>query len=186
MNTIEAVKTLTTWDQQGRYVYSTSDLAKIVDDPTPAAFRKTIERLVTQDVLVRAARGVYVFAYSRHLGPTTIEDVALTLRRGEYVFESLESALSQWGRISQIPLDRITLMTTGRRGEYRTPYGVIEFTHTGASPTEIQQNIIDRRDIGHPIPIANEEYALRNLRRVGRNRALVTETDRKESRYVEG
>ncbi len=41
----------------------------------------------------------------------------------------LESALSEYGVISQIPIDRLTIMTTGRKGHYKTPYGTIEFTH---------------------------------------------------------
>lgn len=39
--------------------------------------------------------------------------------RGEYNYISLESALSEYGIISQIPIDRLTIMTTGRKGEYK-------------------------------------------------------------------
>ncbi len=33
---------------------------------------------------------------------------------GEYNYVSLESMLSEYGLISQIPIDRLTVMTTGR------------------------------------------------------------------------
>ena len=52
------------------------------------------------------------------------------MRRGEYSYISLETMLSEYGAISQVPIDRLTVMTTGRKGEYETPFGVIEFTHT--------------------------------------------------------
>ncbi|MDR0782461.1 MAG: hypothetical protein LBE83_01710 [Propionibacteriaceae bacterium] len=82
-----------------------------------------------------------------------------------------ESALSQWGRISQVPIDRLTLATTGRKGVFRTRFGVIEFTHTEAGAAEISANTVERPD--HAIPIATESYALSGLRRVHRNIDLV-------------
>jgi len=50
--------------------------------------------------------------------------------------------LSEYGVISQIPLDRLTVMTTGRKGIYKTIYGTIEFTHTKRSV----ENILDQND----------------------------------------
>lgn len=171
MRTNLARALLVEWDRKGRYVYTKADLAKLFNEPSENTFNETLKRLVTNGTLTRAARGVYVFAESRHLGATTIEEVALALRRGEYVFESLESALSQWGDISQIPIDRLTLMTTGRPGEYRTPFGVIEFTHTEQSPASILDNTIQRPD--HPLPLATRSFARTNLKRVRRNLDLL-------------
>lgn len=162
---------LAEWDRKGRYVYTKADLAKLFDESSENTFNETLKRLVANGTLTRAARGVYVYADSRHLGAITIEEVALALRRGEYVFESLESALSQWGDISQIPIDRLTLMTTGRSGEYRTPFGVIEFTHTELAPATILDNTVQRP--GHPLPLATRPFARANLKRVRRNLDLL-------------
>jgi hypothetical protein len=107
------------------------------------------------------------------VGGYTIEEVAQALRRNDYNYLSLESALSGWGIISQIPVDRITVMTTGRKGEFKTPYGVIEFTHTENSPEYILANVVSRDP--HPLPIANEKLALKNQWRVGRNTNLIEE-----------
>ena len=134
---------------------------------------QSLSRLVKKGILIRAARDAYVFAKSAHIDGTILEEIAATLRRGEYTFESLESALSQWGRISQIPVNRITLMTTGRRGVYHTPFGTIEFTHTTRPVEEIVANTIVRQ--GHPLPIASEDYALKNLRSTRRSLDLVIE-----------
>ncbi|HGS5457581.1 TPA: hypothetical protein ACN32Y_004777 [Vibrio parahaemolyticus] len=82
-------------------------------------------------ILERVARGIYLYTLSKdRFSANTLEIIAKTLRRGEYSYVSLESALSEYGVISQIPMDRLTVMTTGRKGEYKTRYGVIEFTHT--------------------------------------------------------
>ncbi|MEG0324510.1 MAG: hypothetical protein RR619_10975, partial [Raoultibacter sp.] len=160
MKLSEATRKLLEFDRKGRYVFARRDLAKVFDETGPT-LEKTLSRLIESGFLERAVRDVYVFAESAHISSTTIEDIALTMRRGDYVFESLESALSQWGLISQIPIDRITLVTTGRKGEFQTPFGVIEFTHTDAPPTEIIDNVVERP--GHRIPIATKEYALKNL-----------------------
>ncbi|PHM28446.1 hypothetical protein [Xenorhabdus budapestensis] len=77
-------------------------------------------------------QGRYVF---------TAKDLAKAMRRGEYNYVSLESALSEYGAISQIPIDRLTVMTTGRKGTYKTPFGIIEFTHTKRSAPNIICNI---------------------------------------------
>ncbi len=116
-----------------------------------------------------------MFAFSRHKGGYTIEYVAKSLRRGEYNYISLESALSEYGVISQIPIVRLTVMTTGRKGVFKTPYGVIEFTHTDRDDIDILNNTIlsDR-----PLRIATESAAIRDLKRVGRNtHMLCTEFD---------
>jgi predicted transcriptional regulator of viral defense system len=163
---------LVAWDRRGKYVYLKRDLAKVLEE-TGNTLNQTIKRLAAKGVLERGAQGVYVFAHSSRIGATTLEDVALALRRGEYVFESLESALSQWGAISQIPVDRLTLMTTGAKGTFVTPYGVIEFTHTSAPAAEIRASTLERPD--HPIPIATNDYATKNMRRAHRNLDLVHE-----------
>lgn len=79
--------------------------------------------------------------------------------------------LAEYGVISQIPLDRLSIMTTGREGVYKTAYGTIEFTHTKRSISDIIDNIrtIEKR----PLRIATQGAALRDLKRVGRNLHLL-------------
>ncbi|MEQ7871603.1 hypothetical protein V6R97_13200 [Chromohalobacter salexigens] len=121
-------------------------------------------------MLEAVSRGVYVYKLSRN--HDLLERIAKTMRRGEYSYVSLESALSEYGAISQIPVDRLTVMTTGRKGEYRTPYGTIEFTHTKRSVPQL----LDRmRDVGRPLRLATPQAAWADLKRVGRNTHLVDE-----------
>ena len=104
------------------YVYCKNELAVVLGRAGAETEPNPVQALVSAKALVRAARGVYVFAYSSHLGEGTLHQVAKRLRSGELVWESLESALSRWNVISQIPVDRVTFMTTGRQGEFRTAY----------------------------------------------------------------
>lgn len=172
MKNTEAIELLKEFDARGRYVYRKSDL-RVLFDERGARLDQTLRRLVDAGILQRPAHGIYLYALSGHIGSDTIELVARNLRRGDLVYESLESALSEYGLISQIPIDRLTLMTTGRSGEYSTPYGVIEFVHTRQSPGKLQSELIDRE--GHAIPLASKELALANLRRVRRNLDLIDE-----------
>ena len=169
-----AIKQLTHFDSSGRFVYKTGDLKKLFPKDSERALSAGINRLVKEGILIRASKGVFVYGLSRNKHKHPLEWVARTMRRGEHAYISLESALSEYGVISQIPIDRVTVMTTGRSGEYKTPFGTIEFTHTKRSPVDIAQSTLIA---DMPLPIANSKAALRDLKRVGRNMHLVGNTD---------
>jgi hypothetical protein len=138
-------------------------------DESERALKSSLKRLLDANILTRAAQGVYV--YNRASKDSYIlEHIVKTIRRGEYNYVSLESALSQYGVISQIPMDRLTVMTTGRAGEFKTPWGVIELTHTERSVSDILNGTVETKS---PIKFAKKDTALRDLRRVGRNTHLI-------------
>ena len=141
-----------------------------LDEPKET-FDDSLTRLVKAGLLVRAARGVYVYRLTRNFGDATLDLIARNLRRGHVTYESLESMLSSYGVISQIPVDRRTYMTTGRSGEYHTPYGVIEFTHTSKSITLIAPELLHPE--GRGVPLASKHLALRDLKATRRNLDLV-------------
>lgn len=172
MNRSDALKKFTEWDKQGRYVFTLADLSKIFAEDNPKTLKAGLNRRVKEGVLTRPVRGVYLFNYAHSRDGHTIEHIARALRRGEYNYISLESALSEYGVISQIPIDRITVMTTGRKGTYHTPFGTVEFTHTKRSQQDILAGIVQA---DRPLRIATPECALRDLKRVGRNIHLVNE-----------
>ncbi len=174
MDNKTALKRLNLWDKQGRFVFTRADLAKIFHEDSPRAFKAGLQRLVADEILLRPVRGVYLYELSQSRGSDTIEHIARALRRGEYNYVSLESALSEYGVISQIPVERLTVMTTGRKGEYPTPYGTIEFTHTKRRPVDILPGI---RDVNRPLKLATVATAWRDLKRVGRNTHLVNEQE---------
>ena len=173
MDQASAIKRLNQLDQQNRYIFTHRDLAKLMPERNIRTFNSGLSRLVNQKQLERICRGVYLYALSHHKrSANTLELIAKTLRRGEYNYVSLESALSEYGAISQIPIDRLTVMTTGRKGEYNTSYGTIEFTHTKRSVSDIIQNI---QNVDRPLRLATKHAAYRDLKRVGRNTHLVDE-----------
>lgn len=173
MKQSQAIKLLNEWDLRDRYVFTAADMTKVFHADAPRAREATIKRLWKEGILERPVKGVYLYAYSRHKGPDTIEMIASTLRRGAYNYVSLESALSEYGLISQIPVGYLSVMTTGRKGEYRTPYGTIEFTHTERPLKVVLSSMLDRN---RPLKIASKSAALRDLKRVGRNLHLVDES----------
>ena len=181
MTRTEILKVLAEQDRAGRHVFTVHELAKLLyaTDQT-TALKATLQRMTRDGLLIRGAKGIYVNALSRHLGENTIELVAKQMRRGEYNYISLESALSAYGLISQIPVDRLTLMTTGRSGEYRTPFGVIEFVHTKRPLSVLLDSMIVRE---RPLRFATKAAALRDLRRVGRNTHLIDEQACNETEY---
>jgi predicted transcriptional regulator of viral defense system len=167
------MEVLRQWDRQGRYVFSRRQLAKLFPEDRPKTFSEGLNRLLKAGILERACRGVYVNPHAHSFDSRVIERIAQALRPGEFNYVSLESALSEYGDISQIPVDRLTVMTTGRKGVYTTPFGVIEFTHTSRRASDILSHV--RRVEGRPLLIAGREAAWRDLKRVGRNVAMVTQ-----------
>lgn len=171
MKRLQAIKILRAWDKRGKYVFTRQELRKLFLQDIPKTFNKGLNRLVKDNILVRACHGVYVNAEATSLGSYTIEHIAKALRPGEYNYVSLEFILSEYGAISQIPLDRITIMTTGRKGIYKTSYGIIEYTHTKRDWSDILKGIITVEK--RPLRIASKATAWRDLKRVGRNTHMV-------------
>jgi len=171
MNKLHAIQVLRLWDQKGKYVFTKHNLSKLFPDDNPKTFTEGLRRLVNAGILTRTCRGIYINPHAQSSHSYIIEDIAKALRPGEYNYVSLESMLSEYGVISQIPLDRLTVMTTGRKGLYKTPFGTIEFTHTKRPIANIIDNIIQQDS--RPLRITSKAIAWRDLKRVGRNTNLV-------------
>lgn len=165
-----ALRTFAEWSRRGRDVFTVSDLRTLFPDDREDALSESLRRLVHDGFLIRAAKGIYVYAFGDQDRGRLLEKVASAFRRGEQVYISLESALSLYGVISQIPIDRLTLMTTGKRGLLRTPWGTIEMTHTARPVADIVNGTVETDG---PLRLASPATALRDLRRVGRNLHLV-------------
>lgn len=171
MNKMEAINKLAALDRMGIYVLAKSDLAKAFPDEKEKAFEKSLQRLVADGILQRVAKGIYVNAMAKSRKGNVIEDIAAVLRRGHYSYVTRESMLSEYGVISQVPMSRITLMTTGANGVYDTPYGTIEFTHTKRRPAELIRRTIAVK--GRPLRLATKQAAIADLVRAGRNTSMI-------------
>ena len=171
MKSVDAIRTLCALDREGRAVFSVAELRTIFPERSGHTFTEGLRRLVANGILKRAAHGVYVNSLSQGPRARRNEEVAIRLRSGEYSYVSLESALSEFGVISQIPVGRTTIMTTGRSGEIHSIYGTLDFTHTARPVHDILASTLVIE--GRPLRFARVETALRDLRRVGRNLDLV-------------
>ncbi len=165
-----AVQTLVLGAGRAFPLLDTRGLRTLFPDDDDNAFHAGLRRLVRIGLLERVARGVYLNRALPHLGGRGIGTVAQQLRPDHLVYLSGESALAEVGSMSQVPM-RAVVATTGTRGVYTTPYGDIEFTHTGRSLAEIlQRTTYDER---WGMRVAEPRLAHEDLRRLRRNLHLV-------------
>ena len=172
MKRMELITSLTSLERRGVFVLTKKDLEKLFPLEDEKSMEKSLQRMVKDGLLIKAARGIYInaLAAARHSG-WMVEDIAKALRPGKLSYVSLESMLSEHGVISQIPMNRLTVMTTGAGGTHETPFGTIEFTHTKRSVPDILDRTIFMR--GRPLRIAKKHAAVSDLLRVGRNTDMI-------------
>lgn len=168
MNRIDLIHHLAELERRSVFVLSKKDLEKLFPNEAEKAMEKSLQRMVKDGLLVRATRGVYVNAAAAPRNASrVIEEIAKILRPGKLCYVSMESMLSEYGVISQIPVCRLTVMTTGASGVHDTPYGTIEFTHTKRSIPDVLKRSIFVKD--RPLRIAKKQAAVQDLIRIGRN-----------------
>lgn len=180
MRSTDAIKTLEKLDRRGQAVFTTGDLRAIFPERSEKTFSSGLARLVAQGVLQRAARGVYINPQTRNR-LNRLERIVLALRRNEVSYVSLETALAAYSIISQQTLGNITVMTTGRKGRFPTPWGCIHFTHTARSASEICEVTVED---DQPLRRAKPRTALEDLKRVRRCLELV-DLDLEELELIE-
>ena len=175
MTKIELIHRLAELDRLGIHVLARRDIEKLFPDEGEKAMEKSLQRMVSDGLLQRVAKGLYVNPAASSKNRWIAEEIAKALRPGCLSYVSLESMLSEYGAISQIPIDRITVMTTGRSGLHRTPFGTIEFTHTKRPRSDILGSTLAPK--GRPLRIATRSAAVRDLLRVGRNSNMIVEEE---------
>jgi predicted transcriptional regulator of viral defense system len=132
-----------------------------------------LTRAVKAGLLKRVCRGIYLYPKAGYSLGDLLFHTAARLRADEFNYISLETALSDAGLISQIPMNWITIMSSGRShvvdcGEF----GHIEFIHTEQRPEEIAGELF--YDATRHIWRASEKQALRDMKATRRSMDLVT------------
>ena len=113
------------------YLFSLRDLSGTIPGQSSAAFKALIGRAEKNGLLKRVCRGLYLYSKVNYPAGLILYHAAARLRAHEFNYISLESALSDAGVISQIPMNWVTLMSSGR--SYIVDcgaFGHIEFIHT--------------------------------------------------------
>jgi predicted transcriptional regulator of viral defense system len=128
--------TLRSLADRERCVFSSWDLAGAVPDCEQLAV--LLSRATQAGLLRRVCRGIYLYPVRDYPMEHLLFHAAARLRAGEFNYISLETVLSDAGVISQVPMNWISLMTSGRSHVVNCgDYGHIEFVHTAQQPNEV-------------------------------------------------
>lgn len=154
------------------FMFSLGDLRGINPGQTKGAFKVLISRAAKNGLLKRICRGLYLYPKVPFETGVVLYHAAARLRAHEFNYLSLESALSDTGVISQIPLNWITLMSSGRTNTIDCgAFGHIEFIHTKNSPASLANQLT--YDVRYRLWRASVGQAVKDMRRTRRNTDLV-------------
>lgn len=154
------------------YLFATDDLRALIPGLSYDAFRAMLSRAARRGIVERLCRGIYLYPGVARVRGYELYHAAARLRAHEFSYISLESALSDLGIISQIPVARITLMSTGRSTTVGCGhYGIIEFVHTAQDPNVVAPDVV--YDEACRLWRATPSRALRDIRATGRSLDLV-------------
>lgn len=123
-----------------RYLFTPADMRALVPELGDTAYKTLLSRAAKGGKLQRFCRGLYIFLPAKPILGLALFHAAARLRAHELNYISLETALSDAGVISQIPINWITLMSSGRSNIIRCgDWGTIEFVHTRQPAADLAQ-----------------------------------------------
>jgi predicted transcriptional regulator of viral defense system len=168
----QLARILETLADADHYIFSVSDLRSAIPD------RKSWEVLLCRaqkaGVLRRVCRGIYLYPRVGFDPGLVLFHAAARLRAGEFNYLSLETALSDAGVISQVPINCITLMSSGRTQTVSCgDFGRIEFVHTAQKPADVRKELT--YDAERRLWRASVRQALRDMRVTRRSLELVSQ-----------
>ncbi len=132
------IQDLRSLPESTKRVFALLDLKALLPAHGPEACKSVITRLQKRGELNRLCRGIYILPDCALKGSDLLGHVAARLRAAQFNYVSLETVLSEAGLISQVPLSRITLMSSGRSSVISCGrYGEIEFVHTSKKAAEL-------------------------------------------------
>jgi len=155
-----------------RYLFTPSDMRALVPDISAQAYRTLLSRAAKEGKLERICRGLYVYKPAKPSSGLLLFHAAARLRAHEFNYISLETALSDAGIISQVPMNWITLMSSGRSSQINCgQWGTLEFVHT----TQKAQALADQLSYDSRCRMwrAKPALAIRDMKAAKRNLDLI-------------
>ena len=154
------------------YLFALDDLRGALPDAGPESFKALLSRAQKSGILKRICKGIYLYQRINYPAGHVLFHTAVKLRADAFNYLSLESVLSDAGVISQIPLNWITLMSSGRShivdcGEF----GHIEYIHTKRKPDDVANQLTYDRECR--LWRASVALALLDMKLTRRNTDLV-------------
>jgi predicted transcriptional regulator of viral defense system len=153
-------------------VFAASDFAAAV--PGNGQLAVLLSRATKAGLLKRVCKGIYLYPVPDYPAGNLLFHAAARLRAAEFNYLSLETVLSDVGAISQVPMNWISLMTSGRSHVVDCgDYGHIEFVHTAQKPDEVSTELA--YDPERHLWRASPKQALRDMKATRRSLELVDE-----------
>jgi predicted transcriptional regulator of viral defense system len=173
---MQPIKYLNTWLEQHvnyeHYLFTLQDLRALYPNLSNIAFKTMLSRAAHCNLLERICRGLYIYKNAMPSNGLLLFHAASLLRASEFNYISLETVLSEVGVISQIPMNWISIMSSGRSNVVSCgEFGTIEFIHTKQKPTDIMRQL--NYDANSKLWRANVALALRDMRATHRNCDLI-------------
>ncbi len=138
-----------------------------------------LSRATKAGLLKRVCRGIYFYPVPDYPPGNLLVDAVARLRAREFNYISLETILSDAGVISQVPMNWIGIMTSGRSHVVDCgDYGHIEFVHTAQTPEDVSRELTyaPYRRLWR----ASVRQALRDMRATRRSMGLIDEEAARE------
>lgn len=170
------MKVLSNWLQQNangeHYLFTLQDLRALFPDLSDLAFKTLLSRAVHLEYLARICRGLYVYKKAIPSNGLLLFHAAAHLRSNEFNYISLETVLSDAGVISQIPMNWVSMMSSGRSNIISCgDFGTIEFIHTNQKGIDVMEQL--SYDVNCRLWRANVDLALRDMKVTHRNCDLI-------------
>lgn len=166
----QLAQTLKSLADRDHCVFGPSDLAAAIPECSELAV--LLSRATKAGLLKRICRGIYLYPVSGYAAGNLLFHAAARLRADEFNYISLETALSDAGVISQVPMNWITLMSSGRSHIVNCgDYGHIEFVHTEQRPENLGGEL--SFDADRHLWRASVRQAMRDMKATRRNMDLV-------------
>jgi hypothetical protein len=155
-----------------RCLFTPDDMRAALPDISDAAFKTLLSRAVKENYLTRLCRGLYLYEQVFRNDGLLLFHAAARLRADGLNYISLETVLSDAGVISQVPINRITVMSSGRSSVISCgSWGTIEFVKTRQFPQELVGQI--HYDVRCRLWRASIRQALRDMRATQRSIDLI-------------
>ena len=153
-------------------LFTPADLRALLPQHSDAAFKTLLSRAVSEGHLTRVCRGLYLYDKANPERGLMLHHIAAKLRPAGLNYLSLETVLSDAGVISQIPMNRITLMSSGRSSIIDCGFwGSIEFVRTHQLASQLVGQL--QYDPQCRLWRANVSQALRDMRATHRSLDLI-------------
>ena len=154
------------------YLFTLSDLRAALPGHPKGAFKTLISRAEKNGLLKRVCRGVYLYPKVTPPPGLLLFHAAALLRADAFNYISLETALSDAGIISQIAINWINIMSSGRSNIIGCEvWGTIEFVQTSKKPNTLTEELAF--DWRCRLWRASVKQAVRDLKSTGRNLDLI-------------